>query len=193
MAEDPELFWFGCALSLVCICVLFSLISTGTQTAEQTRISTRAGTDASSAEQAIADLQQQCVRLRAELQQQKSQLHEDFQDISFAQLQSLLTNYPTARKMAQLKPDLPASNLTALFTPLDHLLQTWHIAPIGTAWEQVPFDTRLHQPDADDVVEGEPVYIRFIGYHHGDRILSPAKVSRTLPGGVALSPHPSSL
>lgn len=184
MADDPALFWFGCVLTLVYLCVLFSLVSTGRKTAQQRRPNTITGLNTSTAEQTIAELQQQCQRLRAELQQQRAQLHTDFQDSSFAQLQPLLTSYPTARKMAQLKPELPASNLTALFTPLDNLLQTWQIAPIGTAWEQVPFNAQLHQPDADDVVEGEPVYIRFIGYHHGDRILTPAKVSRTLPGGV---------
>ena len=31
-------------------------------------------------------------------------------------------------------------------------------------------------------IEGELVYIRFIGYQKGDNILYPAKVSRTLPG-----------
>ena len=31
--------------------------------------------------------------------------------------------------------------------------------------------------------EGELVYIRFVGYQNGDKILYPAKVSRTLPPG----------
>lgn len=186
MADNPELFWFGCVLTLVCLCFTFSLLSTGRKTTEQSKQGAIAPPtiNPSIAEQTIADLQQQCQRLRAELHQQKAQLYTDFQDSSFAQLQPLLTSYPTACKMAQLKPDLPASNLTALFTPLDNLLQTWQINSIGTAWEQVPFNAQLHQPDTDDIGEGEPVYIRFIGYHHGNRILSPAKVSRTLPGGV---------
>ncbi|XGW00090.1 MAG: nucleotide exchange factor GrpE [Leptolyngbya sp. BL-A-14] len=186
MAEDPELFWFGCVLTFVCVCFLFSLLGTSPQTKTPSNVGAiaPASRDQSVAEQTIADLQQQCQRLRAELHQQKAQLHTDFQDSSFAQLQPLLTSYPTACKMAQLKPELPASNLIALFTPLDNLLQTWQIDSIGTAWEQVPFNAQFHQPDIDDVVEGEPVYIRFIGYHQGDRILSPAKVSRTLPGGV---------
>lgn len=184
MTNNPELFWFGCVLMLLCLCFTFSLISTGSKTSASTHTRTIVGSDLLSATQTIADLQQQCVRLRADLQQQKAQLHTDFQDSSFAQLQPLLISYPSACKMAQANPELPARNLIALFTPLENLLQTWHINPIGAAWEQVPFNAQLHQPDTDDMAAGEPVYVRFVGYHHGDRILSPAKVSRTLPGGV---------
>jgi hypothetical protein len=86
--------------------------------------------------------------------------------------------------MVQVKPDLPAKNLTSLFTPLDNLIETWGYEPIGQAWEQVAYDPQLHQPDASDIEVEELVYIRFIGYRKGDRILFPAKVSRTLPSGI---------
>lgn len=185
MVDDPDLFWFGCTLTLVCLCFMFSLVSKNLRTSASSYATTISPTVAdSTADAKIAALQQQCSRLRAELQQQKAQLHEDFQSHSFAQLQPLLTNYPSACKMAQVKPDLPARNLVALFNPLENLLETWHIAPIGAAWEQVSFNAQHHQPDTDDIAIGEPVYIRFVGYCQGDRILCPAKVSRTLPGGV---------
>ena len=102
--------------------------------------------------------------------------------------------------MAQAKPDLPAKNLTSLFTPLESLLKSWGYEPIGKPWEQVPYNPQLHQADTDDIEEGELVYVRFIGYcdrKSNDRntaqitddtqqtqILCPAKVSRTLPGGI---------
>jgi transcriptional regulator with XRE-family HTH domain len=132
----------------------------------------------------IAELRQQCFRLREELQQQKTQLTTDFRNATFEQLQTLLTNYPAARKMAEAKPDLPAKNLSALFTPLENLLKSWDFEMIGSAWEQVAYNPQLHQPDVEDITEGELVYIRFVGYRDGDRILTPAKVSRTLPGGI---------
>lgn len=132
----------------------------------------------------IEQLRQQCLRLREELQQQASQVQTDERDSAFEQLQTLLTNYPTARKMAQSKPDLPAKNLVALFTPLENLLNSWGYESIGKPWEQVPYDPQLHQPDTEDIAMGELVYIRFVGYRDGDRILSPAKVSRTLPPGI---------
>ncbi len=132
----------------------------------------------------IEQLRQQCLRLREELQQQASQLRADERDSMFEQVQTLLTNYPTARMMAQSKPDLPAKNLVALFTPLENLLKSWGYEPIGAPWEQVPYDPQLHQPDTDDIAVGELVYIRFVGYRNDDNILCPAKVSRTLPPGV---------
>lgn len=136
-------------------------------------------------QQQLHELQQQCLRLRDELHQQKTQVTADCQDATFESLQSLLTNYPSAAQMAQVKPDLPARNLLALLTPLDNLLQSWGIEPIGIPWEAVPYDPYIHQADADDITPGEVIYIRFVGYRQGDRLLCPARVSRTLPPGVS--------
>ena len=132
----------------------------------------------------IEELRQQCFRLREELQQQKTQLTADFRRATFEQLQTLLTNYRAARKMAEAKPDMPAKNLSALFTPLENLLSSWDFQTIGSAWEQTAYNPQLHQADVEDITEGELVYIRFVGYREGERILTPAKVSRTLPGGI---------
>lgn len=131
-----------------------------------------------------AELRQQCQRLREELENQKYQLWENFCQSTFEEIQTLLTNYPTAVEMARLKPDLPAKNLTALFATLDNLLKNWGYEPIGQPWESVAYNPQFHQGDSDEIQPGEAVYIRFVGYRQGDRILSPAKVSRTLPGGI---------
>lgn len=134
-------------------------------------------------EEKIKELENQCQRLREELKQQSKQLRWDFQNETFTQLQTLLSNYPTVKKMALAKPDLPAKNLVSLFTSLDNLITSWGYTPIGEAWEQVNYNPQLHQADSDDIQEGELVYIRFIGYQDGDKVLYPAKVSRSLPGG----------
>ncbi|MEA5531910.1 molecular chaperone GrpE [Dolichospermum sp. UHCC 0684] len=134
-------------------------------------------------EQKIKDLEIQCQRLREELKQQSQQLQTDFQQETFTQLQTLLSNYPTVKKMALAKPELPAKNLTFLFTSLDNLITNWGYTAIGETWKQVNYNPQLHQADSDDIQEGELVYIRFIGYQNGDTILYPAKVSRTLPPG----------
>ncbi|MBD2293300.1 molecular chaperone GrpE [Anabaena sphaerica FACHB-251] len=134
-------------------------------------------------EQKIKDLEIQCQRLREELKQQSQQLQSDFQNETFTQLQTLLSNYPTVKKMALAKPDLPAKNLISLFTSLDNLITSWGYTAIGETWEQVNYNPQLHQADSDDIQEGELVYIRFIGYQNSDKILYAAKVSRTLPPG----------
>ncbi|MBD2693621.1 molecular chaperone GrpE [Anabaena catenula] len=134
-------------------------------------------------EQKIKELEIQCQRLREELKQQSQQLQSDFQNETFTQLQTLLSNYPTVKKMALAKPELPAKNLISLFTSLDNLITSWGYNAIGETWEQVNYNPQLHQADSDDIQEEELVYIRFIGYQNGDKILYPAKVSRTLPAG----------
>ena len=128
-------------------------------------------------------LRTECLRLREELQNIRAELITEFHHSTFEQLQTLLTNYPSVRQMVKVKPDLPAKNLTSLFTPLENLIESWGYKPIGQAWEQVPYNPQLHQPDASDIEVGELVYIRFVGYRDGEHILSPAKVSRTLPSG----------
>ncbi|OCQ95345.1 hypothetical protein BCD64_25690 [Nostoc sp. MBR 210] len=128
-------------------------------------------------------LHQEGLRLHQELQQQQLQLTAEFRIATFEQLQTLLTNYPSIHQMVSVKPELPAKNLLSMFTPLDNLLGKWGYELIGKPWEQVPYNSQLHQPDKADITEGELVYIRFVGYQHQGRILCPAKVSRTLPGG----------
>jgi hypothetical protein len=101
----------------------------------------------------------------------------------FAQLQTLLVNYPTVAKAAQAKPEMPAKNIVPLFTTLGNLMAAWGYVPIGQPWEKVEFNPQLHQPDVADIQPGELVYVRFIGYRDGADILVPAKVSRNLPQG----------
>jgi DNA-binding Xre family transcriptional regulator len=129
----------------------------------------------------IETLRTECLRLREELQHHSVELTNEFRHSTFQQLQTLLTNYPSVRQLVQVKPDLPAKNLTSLFTSLDNLIESWGYQPIGPAWEQVSYNPQLHQPDAGDIEPGELVYIRFVGYREGEQILCPAKVSRTLP------------
>ena len=83
--------------------------------------------------------------------------------------------------MVENKPELPARNVIAMLTTLDNLIRFWGYDAIGTPWEAVSYDPQLHEGDSSDLKAGEQVYVRFVGYRQGDRILIPAKVSRILP------------
>jgi molecular chaperone GrpE (heat shock protein) len=135
-------------------------------------------------EEEIVALTQQCQRLREELKIQAAQVQADAIEGGFEQIQTLLTQYPSVRKMVESQPDLPARNIVALLTSLENLIKFWECKPIGKPWEMVPHDPQIHQSDVDDLQTGESVYVRFVGYQKGDRILIPAKVSRTLPAGA---------
>jgi molecular chaperone GrpE (heat shock protein) len=132
----------------------------------------------------IDALRTECLQLREALQKQGIELKNELQYSNFKQLQTLLTNYPSVRQLVEFKPELPAKNLISLFTSLDNLIEIWGYEPIGKVWEQVSYDPQLHQADTGDLEVGELIYIRFVGYRKGDRILTPAKVSRTLPAGI---------
>jgi len=129
-------------------------------------------------------LRKECERLKNQLEQQRELLTQEIQESFFGELQTLLTNYPSLRKMVENKSDLSARNIIALLTPLDNLLRSWHYEPIGRVWEQVEYDPELHQIDSGDIEPGEKVYIRFVGYRESDRVITPARVSRNLPAGI---------
>jgi predicted RNase H-like nuclease (RuvC/YqgF family) len=135
-------------------------------------------------EEEIAALTQQCQRLRDELKTQAAQVRADAIAGGFEQIQTLLTQYPSVRKMVENQPDLPARNIVALLTSLENLIKFWECQSIGKPWDLVEYDPQIHQSDVDDIKVGESVYVRFIGYCKDDRILIPAKVSRTLPANA---------
>jgi Skp family chaperone for outer membrane proteins len=153
------------------------------QTRESLQTSQREKADL---ETQVEALKQQCVRLRDDLKQQAQQVQQDTQAIAFEQLQTLLTQHPTVRCMAEAKPDLPARNLVSLFTSLDNLARVWGYEAIGQPWQSTSYDPQLHEGDVGDLSLGETVYVRFVGYREvgSQRIRVPAKVSRTLPMGV---------
>ena len=132
----------------------------------------------------IVALTQQCQRLREEFKTQAAQVQADAIEGGFEQIQTLLTQYPSVRKMVESQPDLPARNIVALLTSLENLVKFWECRAIGKPWGTVPYDPQLHQSDVGNIRVGESVYVRFIGYQKGDRILISAKVSRTLPAGA---------
>ena len=179
MLEQINQFGFAIILIIIVYIILRVLFPENNQ---DTSINNQSVTSPNT-EQKIKDLELQCQRLREELKQQSQQLQGDFQQETFTQLQTLLSNYPTVKKMALAKPELPDKNLVSLFTSLDNLITSWGYTAIGETWEQVNYNPQLHQADSDDIQEGELVYIRFIGYQDGDKVLYPAKASRTLPPG----------
>lgn len=132
----------------------------------------------------IEALRTECLQLREASQKQGVEIENEFQQVTFQQLQTLLTNYPSVRQLVEVKPELPAKNIISLFTSLDNLIEIWGYEPIGRVWEKVSYNPQLHQADLSDIEVGELVYIRFVGYRKGDRILAPAKVSRTLPTAI---------
>jgi len=182
MSNEQELFWFSVVLLAAAVIGILWLQDQWSHSSS--REARRESSSSDTGEETEA-LRLECDRLRQQLAQQQETLNREFQQATFEQLQFLFTQFPSARKMAEAKPELPAKNFSALFTPLENLLEDWDITPIGEVWGTVEFDPQYHQADSEDIEAGESVYVRFVGYRQGDNILVPAKVSRTLPGGAA--------
>jgi hypothetical protein len=119
-------------------------------------------------------------RLKQELASARSQHLQGFQSETLNILEPLLLQWPTAAYAAQQNPTAPAVRLLPLLQPLEKLLQTWQIEPIGAVGQTVSYDPQMHQW-ADPTPPPEmsvSVRISHIGYQQADKLLYRAKVRK---------------
>lgn len=123
----------------------------------------------------IAALRQEYERLRQQMASQEQTIRQQVQREALTVIESWLLMWPNAVQAAQQKPDLQASKILPLTRPLQTLLQTWSVQPIGAVGETVPYDPQLHQPERS-TQPGEAVQVRHVGYWHGDCLIYRARV-----------------
>ncbi len=119
-------------------------------------------------------------RLKDELAHARSQHLQDFQAETLNILEPLLLQWPTAAYAAQQNPTAPATRLLPLLKPLEKLLQTWQIEPIGAVAQTVSYNPQVHQW-ADTTPPPEPptsVRVSHIGYQQNNKLLYRAKVRK---------------
>lgn len=134
-----------------------------------------------SSEQAL--LRQEYQRLQGQLQTQRENLQQEFQQSSLQILESWLLQFPTAAYAAQQNPQVPATRLLPLMRPVEQLVQSWGLealAPVGT---ELPYDPQQHQLMEGTAQPGDRVRVRYTGYRQGDRLLYRAKVSPVVGKG----------
>jgi transcriptional regulator with XRE-family HTH domain len=111
---------------------------------------------------------------------------QTFQAETLNTLEPLLLQWPTAAYAAQKNPTAPAVRLLPLLKPIERLLQSWQIEPIGTVGEVVPYTPQLHQwaGESTPPAANEPVQIGHVGYRQGEKLLYRAKVKFPAPGAL---------
>lgn len=125
---------------------------------------------------ANATLRQEYQRIQVQLEQQRQELWQEFQQSSLQVLESWLLQWPTAAYKAQENPALSAVKLLPLVRPIEKLLQQWGveaIAPVGT---ELPYDPQQHQLLEGTAQPGDLVKVRNTGYRQGDKLLYRAMV-----------------
>lgn len=121
-------------------------------------------------------LRREYGQLQQRLVDQEQAMRQQMQRQALGVMEPWLLMWPNAAQAAQDKPDLPASKVIPLARPLQALLQTWAVRPIGAVGEVVPYDPQLHQPMAGTLAPGQAVQVRHLGYWHGQDLLHRAKV-----------------
>jgi molecular chaperone GrpE (heat shock protein)/DNA-binding Xre family transcriptional regulator len=125
----------------------------------------------------LTTLKQEYQRLQEELGGQRQALEQEFQQSSLAVLEPLLLQLPTAAAAAVENPQLSATNLLPLLTPVSELLQRWGIETIAAVGEEVPYNPQWHELMEGAAEPGNPVKVRYIGYRQGEKLLYRARVS----------------
>jgi hypothetical protein len=98
----------------------------------------------------------------------------------FQQLESFLTYWPAAAYRVEQGGDLAAAQLLPLVKPIDRLLASWQIEPIGSVGEVLAFEPQQHQATEGVIGSGALVRIRYPGYRQGERLLRRAQVELSL-------------
>jgi transcriptional regulator with XRE-family HTH domain len=129
-----------------------------------------------------SEVQQEYDRLAQTLKHQETNLREVFQHEALQTLEPWLIQWSAAAHAAQTNPQLTASKLLPLLTPIDRLLVEWGVSAIGTIGEVCDYDSALHQGMNADCQLGDRVRVRFLGYRYqnsnGNHVLHRAKVMR---------------
>lgn len=123
----------------------------------------------------LATLRQEYGRLQQQIASQDQTIRQQVQREALTRIESWLVMWPNAVQAAEDKPDLPASKILPLTRPLQDLLQTWAVRPIGKVGEVVAYDPHLHQLEVP-LPPGAKVRVRNVGYWHGDCLLHRARV-----------------
>ncbi len=124
-------------------------------------------------------LQQEYEQLQRQLDQQNENLQKEFQASSILALESWLLQWPTAATVAKKNPEISAVKLLPLVKTIFELLKQWGLEMKGSVGEVVPYNPQSHQllEGGGNAEPGDPVIIRYVGYHHDQKLLYRAKVS----------------
>lgn len=113
-------------------------------------------------------------------QELNSNLIHEYQQETISILESLLLQLPTVIHVVNNNPELPASRILPLLQPLNRLLSTWEIEPIGKVGDMLDYNPQEHEliENSDlNLDEIKQVEIRYVGYRQKDKLLYRAKVS----------------
>lgn len=121
-------------------------------------------------------LKQEYQRLHEQLQHQRQNLWQEFQQATLQTLESFLLIWPTAAAAARKNPQAPAIHLLPLVQPIEQLLAQWNVEMIGTVGEETLYNPRWHQPNDLHMQANTPIRVTHVGYRQGDRLLYRARV-----------------
>lgn len=128
----------------------------------------------------VERLYQEYARLQERLTTQAQDIQRQVQRQALGVIEPWLRMGPNVIQAAQQQPDFPARKLIPLTRPLQELLETWAVRPIGTLGEVVPYDPKIHQihsPTGALVHPGQAVKVRHLGYWHGEDLIYRATVA----------------
>jgi hypothetical protein len=99
--------------------------------------------------------------------------------------------WPTAVAAVEKNPEIPATKLLNLVKPVNELLKQWAVEAIGTVGAAIDYAPQFHQLLDGEAEPGDLVWVRYVGYRQGEKLLYRAKVSPKAPEIEINSPRAS--
>jgi len=115
--------------------------------------------------------------LQKEIEQQRENLEQEFQQEVLETIESWLIAWPTVVYRVGENPQLEAQKILPLVKPIEKLIEKWNIEPIAPVGTIVAYNPQYHQLMEGNPIPGEPVRVRYTGYQQKDKLLYRAKVS----------------
>ncbi|MEY3870774.1 MAG: nucleotide exchange factor GrpE [Microcoleaceae cyanobacterium] len=115
--------------------------------------------------------------LQKEIEQQRENLEQEFQQQVLETIESWLLSWPTVVYRVGENPQLEAQKILPLVKPIEKLMEKWNIEPIAPVGTIVAYNPQYHQLMEGNPIPGEPVRVRYTGYQQKDKLLYRAKVS----------------
>jgi len=124
----------------------------------------------------ITSLRQEYQRLQAQMQEQRSQLLQEFHQTSLQTLETWLLQWERVANHARNHPEFSAAKLLPLMRPVEQLLESWGVEAIAPLGAEIPYNPQWHRLQAGTASAETLVKVHSPGYKYQGKLLHRAEV-----------------
>ncbi|MDL5052691.1 helix-turn-helix transcriptional regulator [Oscillatoria laete-virens NRMC-F 0139] len=121
--------------------------------------------------EASGEVRQAYERLEAQLQVQRQELLQEFQQASLDTLETWLRNWPIAVAKVKEGTLTDPMTLVRLVQPVEKLMQQWGVEPLAQVGDEVAYDPQWHTLNEGSAQPGDRAIVKRPGFRQADKLL----------------------